>query len=142
SGHGNRLLLSGGAVIDSGTFGALMTVTNGGPKGDNNIISLQDAGTVWSNAGPVTVGVGGSGNLLAISNGAVFLTQSISGGTLSVGGLAIGSSNELAVAGSGSYLDSASDINIGISGSFNRMTMSRGAAVSSRSTLAGINSSA
>lgn len=122
SGSFNRLLVSGGArVADlNGTVGQEVASSN-------NVVVVTDPGSLWSHFFNCSVGNAGDGNLLVVSNGGRVVNGS---GFI---GAFISDNNAAVVTGSGSVWSNAFDLFVGDHGRTNRLTVSDGGLVVSRS---------
>jgi len=119
----NRLVISNGAQV-IGTFPGTTGIIGQTTNSDGNLALVTGAGSVWSNAGPLTVGSFGDNNQLVVSNGARVHTEN-----LCTVGLAISSqNNRVTVSGAGS-LWSAGAIHFGLNGVGNRLLVRDGGGV-------------
>ena len=71
-GRGNRLLVNNGGQV-RGTFASVGAFGLGG----DNLATLTDPGSSWTNSGDFFVGLGDSRNSLVVSNGGVLFTESM-----------------------------------------------------------------
>jgi len=119
----NRLLITNGAglVSDSAMIGA--TTNSFG-----NIVTVTGAGSFWTNSGALYVGMDGSGNSLAVANGATVAMGGGTNGTV-VGFSADSSNNSVLVTGSNSSLRITKALFVGYGGGGNTLTISNGASV-------------
>ncbi len=131
SGSGNRLVIdSGGLVSSTGTPIV-------GNNGDGNSVLVTGAGSLWTNAGNLSIGaIAGTGNSVTVSNGADLRT---SGGFIGP----IGDGNFVLLTGAGSTWTNAGRVTVGNSGSDNTLTVSNnGVLASGALTIGGSSSSA
>lgn len=93
NGVGNSVTISGGGTLTV----ASNSILSADPLSSNNSILVTDSGTVWSNAGSLTLG-GGGANSLSITNGAIVQAGDVFVGTSSNSNnvLSIGASTLLA----------------------------------------------
>jgi len=113
----SRLVVSSGARLQN-NVGAI----GGGPSSSNNAVMVTGAGSVWSNANSLELGVRGKANQLVVSNGA--LVYSV-GGFLG-GNTTSSTSNEAVVTGAGSFWRSSGSLFVGSASSGNRLVVSNG----------------
>lgn len=142
NGSSNQLLVADGARFE--TPQATIGLSNAATL---NLAALSGPGTVWANAGSVTVGDRGPGNALSVANGAMLRSGSISIGNNSAGNqltvssaqaintgdlwIGIGSNaahNRLLVEGPGTIWTNLSRVTVGRDGSGNRLAVTGGAA--------------
>ena len=128
---------NGGYAVGSNTFKDVLRVINGGVLSDgagyvgyaanssNNLAIVIGTDSIWTNSGFLSVGYSGAGNSLTISNGgAVF--DSV--GQLS-GNSSSSSNNMVTVTGAGSAWNNQSDLEVGVFGAGNTLTIINGGAV-------------
>ena len=110
----------------SNTFYSISIGINAGNS--NNSVTLSNSGTLLAAGTDIIVGVGGSGNGMLVSGGALVANgQASYGGVI---GLNAGSSNNsVLVTGGGSAWTNSGDLLVGMSGSGNSMVISNGATV-------------
>ena len=128
---------NGSYVVGSNTFKDVLRVINSGilsngtgylgyaTGGSNNVAVVTDPGSVWTNSGNLIAGYSGARNSLTISNGgAVFDVI----GQLGVNSVS-SSNNVVTVTGAGSAWNNQSDLEIGVVGAGNTLTIANGGAV-------------
>ncbi|MGO9246268.1 MAG: hypothetical protein ACLPT4_13065 [Verrucomicrobiia bacterium] len=132
AGPGNSLVISnGGRVIGSSPSEAF--VVGDSSSSSNNNVLVTGIGSVWSNSGPVTIGLSGSGNSLVISNGGLVISgNQVSG---SIGSNSGSSSNTVLITGSGSAWSNVMSFSFG--GLNNSLTISEGGRLIAYSGLVG-----
>jgi len=116
NGSMNRLVVSNGAFVDNGVGNIGNRV-----ESSNNFALVTGAGSRWSNRLDLRVGTGGSGNQLIVSNGGWVASQSGF-----VGNNVTSSNNFALVTGSGSVWSNAINLEVGLSGSGNRLVIEAG----------------
>jgi T5SS/PEP-CTERM-associated repeat protein len=120
----NQLILTnGGLLTNSG-----LSVLGQSAGANSNSATIAGAGSRWFQLNGVVVGGLGSGNRLAVSNGATFLN---SGGSSYIGNDLVSSDNDTVITGPGTMWTSSSTINVGEGGHDNRFLVSDGAQVTS-----------
>ncbi len=134
--------VNGSALVVSNGSSLLSSNAMIGPStslGNNNVVLLTDAGSIWSNRTDLVVGNFGSGNRLVASNGAVVYV----GGKAVVGANSSSISNSIVLTGAGTLLQTepTSDFLIGSNASFNRLVLSNGAVANCRYGYLGYNAS-
>ena len=119
----NRLLVTNGSGLfsDSAMIGA--TTNSFG-----NSVTVAGAGSFWTNSGALYVGMDGSGNSLAVANGATVAVGGGTNGTV-VGFSADSSNNSVLVTGSNASLSITKALFVGYGGGGNTLTISNGASV-------------
>jgi len=119
----NMLLVTNGSGLfsDSAMIGA--TTNSFG-----NIVTVTGAGSFWTNSGALYVGMDGSGNSLAVANGATVAVGGGTNGTV-VGFSADSSNNSVLVTGSNASLRITKALVVGYGGGGNTLTISNGASV-------------
>jgi fibronectin-binding autotransporter adhesin len=120
SGWGNQLVVTNGGRVQSAAFNYL----GYNPSSSNNVAVVTGAGSGWTNVGDLYVGYFGSGNQLALTNGAV-----VSSGKGYIGLAVEGTSNVAVVTGLGSLWTLGSELQVGATGSGNRLVVSDSGAV-------------
>jgi T5SS/PEP-CTERM-associated repeat protein len=91
---------------------------------DNNAATVTDAGSVWTNANDLIVGLSGAGNQLVITDGGmVFNTVGVVGNDSTSG------NNNVLVTGAGSIWTNGDDLTVGLSGGANQLVISDGGQV-------------
>ena len=122
-GSNNRLTISNGAVVSDGN--GIIGFTN---SATGNSVLVTGSNSLWSNSQTGNVGYGSSSNSLVISNGG----KVVSGATFYIGYNTNNNYNSVQVAGSNSVLSIANPsetIYIGLSGSFNSLSITDGGKV-------------
>lgn len=126
---------NGGLAIGANSGGNQLTITNGALVNDtvgyignagtatNNLVTVAGGGAVWSNSGSLYIGSGTSynNNTLIIGHDAMVLDASAYVGQ--------GSSNTVALIGSGSVWSNSGSLSIGNGGERNLLTINAGAKV-------------
>src|SRR6185369_10178023 len=97
------------------TFGPI-----GGVNSTSNAVWVTGVNSRWLTSGNIDVGAGGANNLLVVSNGG-FVGATASGVFGVVGNASGANSNLAVVTGTGSVWSSSADLEIGLSGSANRL---------------------
>jgi len=123
---GNQLLLSSGSrVVNTRIPNANASLVLGSAAGaDDNLLLLQNPGTIWSNSGYIFIGSSGSRNAIILSNGALFSDSHAGIGGIIIGDNSVSSSNLLRL--TGSTLTSRHGLVLGRSGSQNLLLQSDG----------------
>lgn len=116
-GGGNQLLITNGAVVQTGFFSVVGNVSN--------TVRVVGLGSRWSSSG--TVLMGGFGNSIGVADGAV-----VQSGTLEMGGNPGDAQNTVLVSGTNAAWMVASDLYVGSEGSLNELIISNGAVVECR----------
>jgi T5SS/PEP-CTERM-associated repeat protein len=115
---------SGGNQVTVAQGGRVMGATaavGGDPNGGNNLVTITDSGSVWSNTSTFYLGAGGSsGNQLLVRNGGTLRSDA----DINVG--YFGPNNRLVVTDPGSLI-SAGSIAVGVYGPNNTLVISNGA---------------
>jgi len=128
-GSGNRLVITNGGRMES-----LAAAVGETSASSNNEAVVSGPNTSWSDHNFLSVGYGGAGNRLTVSDGGV--VRSVNGSIGDVGG------NNLAlVTGAGSSWSNAGTLFVGAFGSRNGLTISDAAAFSSETLIVGYDSS-
>jgi T5SS/PEP-CTERM-associated repeat protein len=131
-GSGNNLTISdGGQVINGAGYVGWDTNAN------LNSALVTGAGSLWSNNGEFVVGYAGSGNSLTISNGGGVIS-----GVAYVGHTAGAMSNAAIVTGTGSVWRVGGDLQVGVTGSFNRLSIRDGGVIVNNSGFVGFDTNA
>lgn len=131
SGIGNELsITTGGHVYNTDAYIGRV----GGA--DNNRVMVSGSNSVWESSGNYLLGVAGDGNALTITNGGY--AKSVTG---YIGYFAEATGNVVTVSGSNSVWET-SNVNFGISGSDNQLSISAGGRVNSGAGRIGMESSA
>ena len=125
----NRLTVADSGRVASGA-GRLGMI---GTTGNNNLALVTGAGSTWSNTFHLFVGEAGSGNQLQVDDGGLVVSDS---GT--VGLFATSSGNTATVTGSSSEWRVANTLEVGDSGSFNRLLVNDGATVRNQNLHLGV----
>jgi len=115
-GSGNLLVISNGGVVND-QFGYI----GNSSTGSNNTALVTGSNSLWSNSSSLTVGNGGVGNSLMISNGGVVNDQSGY-----IGNSSTGSNNTALVTGSNSLWSNSSSLTVGNGGSGNSLMITNG----------------
>ena len=124
----NDLFVTNGQtnVISSGTNAYPGSTVLGNAFGDsNNVLEVENTGTVLSNGAFVFVGASGSDNRLTISNGATVQTDQ---GSV-IGSAMFSTNNTVLVTGSNSSWVNSANLTVGSFGSGNSLTIEGGATV-------------
>jgi len=124
NGSFNRLVISNGAQV-IGNFAGNTGIIGQDTGSISNLALVTGAGSLWSNAGNLTVGFSGPGNQLVVSNGA--RVHSVNQSYVGLGGSS--ANNRVTVSGAGSLWSSDGAINLGLNGSGNRLSVLNGGAV-------------
>ncbi|HEY6167522.1 MAG TPA: hypothetical protein VI454_05750 [Verrucomicrobiae bacterium] len=123
----NQLVVSNGALARS-AFGRIGQTA----AGSNNVAVVTGPNSVWTNQVLLSVGIGGGGNRLVVSNGGLVVN---SDGDL--GFNTSSSNNEAWVTGAGSLWSNRIDLDVGRAGSGNRLTISNGGTVFALNVIVG-----
>jgi T5SS/PEP-CTERM-associated repeat protein len=125
------LVSNGGLMIGAGSF-----KSGGGNTVIDNLgtITVTGTGSLWTNAGNLTIGSNGSANMVSVSDGGVvsvgsgriFDFGSPIRGSLVLGDSVTSSSNELLVSGNGSLMKNALSLTLGNQGSQNLLIITNG----------------
>jgi T5SS/PEP-CTERM-associated repeat protein len=137
AGPGNSLVISnGGRVI--GFEASEAFVVGDGSGSSNNSVLVTGSGSVWSNAGDITIGVDGVSNSMTIANGGQVYSYH---GFLSTGCGQSGCIDtgycSVVVSGVGSTWSNAADLIVGLTGSGNSLVISNGGTVFSANGIYG-----
>jgi T5SS/PEP-CTERM-associated repeat protein len=138
----------GNYLVGSNTFADVLRIINAGvlsngtgfvgyeTSSSNNVAYVTGGGSIWTNKSNVYVGYTGAGNGLAIvSNGAVYSASGVIGNNTQ-------SSNSVAtVDGTNSIWNIVNGLDVGLSGSGNRLTITNGGVVTSDSGRIGFSGS-
>ena len=122
-GAGNQLVVSNGGLVAS-AVGSIGKNT----AASNNLGLITGSGSTWSNQGVLYVGETGTSNRLIISNGGL-----VQCGFAEIGRNGLSAGNEAVVTGSGSTWTMPGVLLVGDDGSQNRLVVSNGATLRTRS---------
>jgi T5SS/PEP-CTERM-associated repeat protein len=129
AGPGNSLVISnGGWVIGFSPSEAF--VVGDGPGSSNNRVLVTGSGSVWSNAGDITIGLYGVSNSMTIANGGRVYSYHglLSAGCDQSGCIDTGYCS-VVVSGLGSTWSNAADLIVGVTGSGSSLVISNGGTV-------------
>ncbi len=140
------LLLGGNSVgnqvdvRDGGWLACADGAVGQGFNANSNTVLLSDSGSGWNNLAGLTVGDGGSGNVLIVSNGATVLS---SNGTVGAS-TSLGNNNLALLTGNGTVWSNQSSLNVGRFSFGNRLVASDGANlfVGENNAVVGVNTAA
>src|SRR5207249_2639158 len=139
------LILGGGSVgnrVDVSSGGWLACndgVVGSGFNANSNTVALTGGGSGWNNLAGLTVGDGGSGNVLIAGNGAAVLSSNATIGAST----SLGNNNLALITDPGTVWSNRSDLKLGNFSSGNRLVVSNGATVfAGGSSVLGVNSGA
>ena len=124
SGMGNRLVISnGGQVVNNAAQSPNYSCYVGySASSSNNSVSVSNPTTVWKNGWQLCVGYSGAANSLLISNGGkVFVS-----GSGAIGYNTSSSNNAALVTESGSSWSNSGALYVGLNGTDNRLTITKG----------------
>jgi T5SS/PEP-CTERM-associated repeat protein len=127
-GASNRLV-----VADGGAVRAADSYIGGNASASNNLALVTGAGSSWTNVGGLQVGNYGSGNLLVVTNGGTVFA----GAQQIIGNDSGADSNTVIVKDVGSRWLGSNSLDVGRSGSFNRLSVSDGGFVASSGAVIG-----
>ena len=125
----NQLLLrSASRVVNTRIPNANASLVLGSSAGANdNLLLIENPGTIWSNSGYIFMGASGSRNAMILSNGAAFSDSHAGIGGIIAGDSTASAGNLLHVTGTGTMLISRHGLTVGRSGSQNLLLQSEGA---------------
>jgi T5SS/PEP-CTERM-associated repeat protein len=133
-GSGNSLTISNGATVS--VTGFFYGTENGSlVDSSSNSVTVTGVGTLFTNSDDLYIGYSGSGNRLIISNGATVSVAPTNYPTyIDIGENSSSSNNAILVTGTSSVLADGWNLNVGVSGSGNSLTISNGATTSAAGT--------
>lgn len=111
-------------IRDGGTVSAINGFVGFAATSSNNMVSVADNGSVWSNSFSLVIGYAGPGNKLVVTNGAA--VQDSSG---ALGYMTSSTQNSALIDGVNSVWSNDGFLYIGYSGALNRLTVTNGGTV-------------